>query len=164
MIVPVENEPRVKMATVIQEDHTRLGIRVQVAPIEFQALNGRWQQTLDYDAVLLGTYVTEPVPSSYANFLLSSSSHHLWHPRQPKPASQWEARLDELTTAQAHERDTERRRAIFRDIQMIMAEQMPVIPIVARHIASAAHNRIGNYRSSSIMPYSVWNSENFVRN
>jgi peptide/nickel transport system substrate-binding protein len=164
MIVPVENEPRVKMATVIQEDLARLGIRMQVAPIEFQALNGRWQQTFDYDAILLGTYVSEPVPSSYANFLLSNSSHHLWHPRQPKPATQWEARLDELTTAQAHERDTERRRAIFRDIQMIMAEQLPVIPIVARHIASAAHNRVGNYRPSSIMPYSVWNAEElFVR-
>jgi peptide/nickel transport system substrate-binding protein len=164
IIVPVENELRVKMATVIQEDLARLGIRMQVAPIEFQALNGRWQQTFDYDAVLLGTYVSEPIPSSYANFLLSNSSHHMWHPRQPKPASQWEARLDELTTAQAHERDTERRRAIFRDIQMIMAEQMPVIPIVARHIASAAHNRIGNYRPSSIMPYSVWNAEElFVR-
>jgi peptide/nickel transport system substrate-binding protein len=164
LIVPVESEPRVKMATVIQEDFARLGIRMQVAPIEFQALTARWQQSFDYDAILLGASVTEPDPSAYANFLLTSSASHQWYPKQSKPATDWEARIDELVTAQAHERDTERRRAIFRDIQIILVEQMPVIPIVARHIACAANSRVGNYRPSAIMPYSMWNAEElFVR-
>ena len=164
LIVPVESEPRVKMATVIQEDLARLGIRMQVAPIEFQALTARWQQSYDYDAVLLGASVTEPDPSAYANFLLSNSTSHQWHPKQSKPSTEWEARIDELVTAQAHERNTERRLAIFRDIQIILAEQMPVIPIVARHIASAANSRIGNYRPSTILPFSMWNAEElFVR-
>jgi peptide/nickel transport system substrate-binding protein len=164
LIVPVESEPRVKMATVIQEDLARLGIRMQVAPIEFQALTARWHQTYDYDAILLGTDVTEPDPSAYANFLLSSSTSHQWQPKQPKPATDWEARIDQLTTAQAHERDTERRRAIFHDIQTILAEQMPVIPIVARHVASAVNSRVGNYRPSTMLPYSMWNAEElFVR-
>ena len=164
LIVPVESEPRVKMATVIQEDLARLGIRMQVAPIEFQALTARWQQSYDYDAVLLGASVTEPDPSAYANFLLSNSTSHQWHPKQSQPSTEWEVRIDELVTAQAHERNSERRLAIFRDIQMILAEQMPVIPIVARHIASAANKRIGNYRPSTILPFSMWNAEElFVR-
>lgn len=164
LIVPVENEPRKGMATIIQEDLSRLGIKVQVAPIEFQALTARWQQSLDYDAILLGTTVTEPDPSSYVNYLVSSSPSRPWQPKKPAPTEAWEAQLDELLTAQAHERDAERRKALFRDAQLILAGQLPVIPIVARHITSASNARVRNYRPSSIVPYSLWNAEELFVN
>jgi peptide/nickel transport system substrate-binding protein len=164
MIVPVENQPRVDMATVIQQDLAKLGINMQPAPIEFQALTGRWTQSYDYDAVLLGLSVTDPDPSSYTSFLQSSSNNHQWYPKQPKPATEWEARLDQLDNEQAHELDPARRKAIFRDIQIILAEQMPIVPIVARHFISAANTRVGNYRPGMILPFSLWNAEElFIR-
>jgi peptide/nickel transport system substrate-binding protein len=164
LIVPVENQPRVDMATVIQEDLGRLGIKMQPAPIEFQALTARWSQSYDYDAVLLGLSVTDPDPSSYTNFLQSASGNHQWYPKQPKPATEWEARLDRLDTEQAHELDPAQRKALFREIQTIIAEQLPIIPIVARHITAAANTRIGNYRPGTILPYSLWNVEElFIR-
>lgn len=159
LIVPMENEPRVKMAAVLQEDMARLGIKMQVAPIEFQALTARWQQSLDYDAILLGTSVSEPDPSSYVNYFVSNSPSRPWEPKKAAPTEPWEIQLDELLKNQAHERDPERRKAIFRDIQMILADQLPVIPIVARHIISAANTRVRNYRPSTIVPYSLWNVE-----
>jgi peptide/nickel transport system substrate-binding protein len=164
LVVPVENQPRVDMATVIQQDLAKLGINMQPAPIEFQALTGRWSQSYDYDAILLGLSVTDPDPSSYTSFLQSASGNHQWYPKQMKPASDWEARIDQLDTEQAHEMDTARRKAIFRDIQIIIAEQLPIIPIVARHITSAANTRVGNYRPGTLLPYSLWNvDELFVR-
>ncbi len=164
LIVPVENQARVDMATVIQEDLGRLGIKMQPAPIEFQALTARWSQSYDYEAVLLGAGVSDPDPSSYTNFLQSASGNHQWYPKQPKPATEWEARLDQLDAEQAHELDPARRKAIFREIQAIIAEQMPIIPIVARHITAAANTRIGNYRPGTILPYSLWNVEElFIR-
>jgi peptide/nickel transport system substrate-binding protein len=159
LITPVENEPRKLMATVIQEDLTKLGMKVQVAPIEFQALTDRWSKNLDYDAVLLGLTLTDIEPSSYANFLTSTSGTHQWFPKQAKPATDWEARIDELVVALGRETDAQRRLQIFREIQTIMAEQMPVIPIVARHIISAANTRIGNYRPGNIIPFSLWNAD-----
>ena len=42
-------------------------------------------ETYEYDAALFGTSVTEPDPSSYANFLTSSSPSPQWAPRQPRP-------------------------------------------------------------------------------
>jgi peptide/nickel transport system substrate-binding protein len=164
LIVPVENEPRKGMAAIIQEDMARLGIKMQVAPIEFQALTARWQQSKDYDAVLLGTSVSEPDASPYATYLMSSSGQRPWYPKKPVPTEDWEKRLDELLTAQAHERDTERRKALFREVQLILAEQLPVIPIVARHIISAANTRLRNYRPSTIVPYSLWNIEELFVN
>lgn len=159
MVVPVENQARVDMATVIQEDLAKLGIKMQPAPIEFQALTARWSQSYDYDAVLLGLSVTDPDPSSYTNFLQSSSGNHQWAPKQTKPATEWEARLDQLDAEQAHELDPARRKALFRETQAIIAEQMPIIPIIARHITAAANTRIGNYRPGTILPYSLWNVE-----
>ena len=132
---------------------------MQPAEIEFQALTGRWTQSYDYDAVLLGAGVTDPDPSSYTSFLQSGSGNHQWYPKQPKPATEWEARLDQLDDEQAREMDASRRKAIFREIQVIIAEQLPIIPIVARHITSAANTRIGNYRPGTILPFSLWNAE-----
>ena len=159
IIAPAGNEVRVKSAIVIQEDLKKLGMNVQVAPIENAQLSARINQSYDYEAVLFGTSASEPDPSSYTDLLRSGSPQHFWHPKQPKPATEWEARLDELTTRQAHEVDRERRRAIFRDIQLLMAEQLPLIPIVTRHIAVAANTRIGNYRPSPLPPFSLWNAE-----
>lgn len=164
LIVPVENEARKGMAAIIQEDLARLGIKVQVAPIEFQALTARWQQSKDYDAILLGTTVTEPDPSSYVNYFISSSPTRPWEPKKPAATEAWEKQLDELLKAQAHERETERRKALFRDAQVILAEQLPVIPIVARHIIAASNTRVRNYRPSTIVPYSLWNAEELFVN
>jgi ABC-type transport system substrate-binding protein len=45
-----------------------------------------------------------------------------------------------------------------------MADETPVIPIVSRHIVSAANTRLGNYSPSSMFPYSIWNvDELFVK-
>ncbi|MEJ7575524.1 MAG: ABC transporter substrate-binding protein [Pyrinomonadaceae bacterium] len=159
LIVQAENEPRVKMATVIQEDLAQLGIRMHVAPIETGELTRRISQSFDYEAALFGTAVSEPDPSSYTNFLRSNSATHQWFPKQAVPATEWERRVDELVLMQSRERDVERRKAIFRDVQIILAEQMPIVPIVARHVATAANKRIGNYRPSTVIPFSLWNVE-----
>ncbi|HEV7905482.1 MAG TPA: ABC transporter substrate-binding protein, partial [Pyrinomonadaceae bacterium] len=159
IIAPAGNEVRVKSAIVIQEDLKKLGMTVQVAPIENAQLSARIGASYDYEAVLFGTSVTEPDPSAYSDMLRSASNQHFWHPKQTRPANDWEARLDELNTRQAHEVNRERRHVIFRDIQLLMAEQMPLIPIVTRHIAVAANTRVHNYRPSPLPPFSLWNAE-----
>ena len=163
-IVPVENQARVQMATVLQEDFAKLGIKMTIAPIEFGQLEERWRKTFDYDAVLLGASTSEPDPSSYAGFVMSSGAVHQWNPLQNSPATDWERRADKLMEAQAREQNTERRLAIFHEIQALYREQMPIIPIVARHITTAANTRTGNYRPAISPPFSLWNAEElFVR-
>ena len=159
LLVPAENEPRKLMATIIQEDLARLGIKMQVVPIEFQAVTAAWSKTFDYDAVLVGLSATDIEPSSFSNFFPSTASTHQWQPDQKTPATDWEAKIDRLFGEQSRESDHDKRKAMFYEIQDIMADEMPVIPIVSRHIVCAANNRIGNYAPSSILPYSLWNAE-----
>ncbi len=164
LLVQAENDLRKQMATVIQQDLTKLGINLQVAPLETKALMERWEKTFDYDAILMGLTVTDTEPSSYSGFLRSDAASHQWAPKQTIPATAWEKRINELVIAQARESNLPQRQAQFREIQQLMAEQMPIIPIVSRHIVSAAHPRLGNYRPSNIFPFSCWNIEElFIR-
>ncbi|MDQ3906964.1 MAG: ABC transporter substrate-binding protein, partial [Acidobacteriota bacterium] len=159
IIAPAGTKTRVDAAAVVQEDLRKLGMNVTVAPVENAQLSDRINHSYDYEAALYGTTATEPDPSSYSDLLRSGSPQHFWNPKQPKPATDWEARLDELTAQQARETDRDKRRQEFTEIQKIMAEQLPLIPLVTRHIAVAASTRIGNYRPSTLPPFSLWNAE-----
>ena len=159
LLVAAENEARKNMAAFIQQDLGKLGIKMNVVPMDTPSINERWQKTFDFDAVLLGLSQTDIEPSSYANFLLSSSAFHQWQPKEKQPATEWEKRVDDLYQQQSTERDQAKRMAVFSEIQAIFSEEMPVIPVVARHIVTGANSKIGNYNPSPIIPYSLWNVE-----
>jgi peptide/nickel transport system substrate-binding protein len=136
-----------------------------VAPIDFQGLTERWTTSFDYDAVLLGLGVTALDPSSFANLLLSSADVHQWQPKQAKPATEWEAKIDSLFAQQSQEIDQAARKKAFDEIQTIMSNEMPIVPIVSRHVISGANQRVGNLSPSSILPFSMWNADRlYIRN
>jgi peptide/nickel transport system substrate-binding protein len=159
LMVPTENEPRKLMAAVIQQDLAKLGIKMNVVPIESNAVSAAANETYDYDAMLFGLTVSGIEPTTYANFLLSSADTHQWQPAQKTPATEWEARIDKLFAEQAGEADAKKRATIFHEIQKIMAEESPVVPVVSRHIVAAANTRVGNYTPSVIFPYSLANAD-----
>jgi peptide/nickel transport system substrate-binding protein len=159
LLVPAESEPRKLMAAVIQEDLAKLGIRMQVVPIEFAAVTNAWTKSHEYDAILLGLSVTDLEPSTYANLMLSKGDAHQWRPNQESPSTEWETKIDLLFAEQARESDPEKRKSKFHEIQKIVAEASPVITIVTRHVVSAANSRVGNFSPSPMFPYSMWNAE-----
>ena len=159
LLVSAENEARKNMAAFIQQDLGKLGIKMNVVPMDTPSINERWQKTYDFDAILLGLSQTDIEPSSYANFLLSSSAFHQWQPKEKQPATDWEERVDDLFQQQSVERDQAKRMTAFSEIQSIFSEEMPVIPVVARHVVTGANSKIGNYSPSPIIPYSFWNVE-----
>jgi peptide/nickel transport system substrate-binding protein len=159
LLVPAENEPRKLMAAVIQEDLAKLGIKMQVVPIEFAAITNAWTKSYEYDAILLGLSVTDLEPSTYANLMLSSGEAHQWRPNQKSPSTDWETKVDQLFAEQARESDFEKRKARFYELQRIVADASPVITIVTRHVVSAANSRVGNFSPSPIFPYSMWNAD-----
>ncbi len=164
LVVQAENEPRKLAAAVLQQDLAKLGIKMQIAPVDTATITTMWSKSYDYDAISLGLAVSGIEPSGFATFLLSSAATHQWHPKQPKPATEWEAQIDKLFSEQAVELDVEKRKQLVYEIQKVFAEESPVIPIVSRHIVSAVNNRIGNHSPSTILPFSMWNCEElFIR-
>ena len=159
LLVPAESEPRKLMAAVVQEDLAKLGIKMQVVPVEFSAVTNAWTKSYDYDAILLGLSLTDLEPSTYANLILSSGDAHQWRPNQKSAATEWEMKLDQLFAEQARETDPGKRKLKFYEIQRIVADASPVIPLVARHVVSAANSHVGNFSPSPLFPYSMWNAE-----
>jgi len=159
LLVPAESEPRKLMAAVVQEDLAKLGIKMQVVPVEFSAVTNAWTKSYEYDAILLGLSLTDLEPSTYANLILSSGDAHQWRPNQKSAATEWEMKLDQLFAEQARETDPGKRKLKFYEIQRIVADASPVIPLVARHVVSAANSHVGNFSPSPLFPYSMWNAE-----
>ena len=164
LVVQAENEPRKLAAAVLQQDLAKLGIKMQIAPVDTATVTTMWSKSYDYDAISLGLAVSGIEPSGFATFLLSRSATHQWHPKQPQPASEWEAKIDKLFSEQSAELDIEKRKQLVFEIQQVFANESPVIPVVSRHIVSAVNTRIGNHSPSTILPYSMWNCEElFIR-
>ena len=67
--------------------------------------------------------------------------------------------FDSLVNTLSQESDREARKRAFNEIQSIMADETPAIPIVSRHVVSASNTRVGNLSPASFLPYSLWNAE-----
>jgi len=140
-----ENQVRQKMCSILREDWTRLGMKVNYRPLEFTTLVEKLDTRFDWDAVLLG-FTGGIEPHNGANILRSSSNLHLWNPRQEKPATAWEKEIDELVEAGAREMDVEKRRRIYWRIEEILHEELPMIQTVRQTSFVAHRSYLENFR------------------
>jgi peptide/nickel transport system substrate-binding protein len=150
---------RTKMATLIQDDLKQLGMRVQVAPLEFRSLIDRVTQTKEYDACLLGLASFDADPNSDLNVWLSSGGTHLWNPSQTHPATAWEAEIDRLMEQQLYGTNYEQRKKLYDRVQEILVDNQPMIFLASPHILAGAKNTIGNFHPAVLEPYVLWNVE-----
>jgi peptide/nickel transport system substrate-binding protein len=153
------NAQRMKIATIIQDDLSQLGMTVQVVPLEFHAMVDRLQNSYSYEAAVMGLVSGDADPTSEMNVWLSSGETHLWHPNQDKPATAWESEMDQLMQKQLVTMDYAKRKRLYDRVQEIVAEDLPVICLVSPNILVGAANRVGNFRPGILVPYALWNVE-----
>jgi len=153
------NAQRTKIATIVQDDLSQLGMTVQVVPLEFHAMVDRLSNTHNYEAAVMGLVSGDDDPTSEMNVWLSSGETHLWHPRQEKPATPWESEMDRLMQQQLVTLDYAKRKKLYDRVQEIVAEELPVICLVSPNILVGAANRVGNFRPAILVPYALWNIE-----
>ena len=157
------NGAREKAAVLIANDlgKDKLGFNVIFQPIEFNTLVSKINDTHDYDSILLGLAPgTSPDPSGGMNVIRSDGFTHEWFPRQKTPSTDWEARLDQLMDDQMKTLDYAERKRIYDEVQMILAEQQPMIFTVTPMYYAAIRSDIGNVRASPLTYYrATWNTE-----
>jgi peptide/nickel transport system substrate-binding protein len=153
------NAARQKMATMIQQDLTALGMEVNVISLDFPALIERLMHTQDYEACLLGIENVDPEPNEMMNVWLSSSPNHQWNPSEKTPATEWEAEIDREMNRQATSlNDAERKQAVDR-VQQIVADQQPFIYLVYPNTLVAFSPRLQGIEPAVLEPEVVWNVE-----
>lgn len=153
------NAARQKMATLIQQDLSALGIQVTVVALDFPALIERLMHTQDYEACLLGLENVDPDPNAMMNIWLSSSPNHQWNPSEKTPATAWEAEIDrEMNRQASSDKQSDRKQAIDR-VQQIVADQQPFIYLVYPNVLVAVSPRLQGVQPAVLAPNLVWNVE-----
>jgi peptide/nickel transport system substrate-binding protein len=153
------NVERSKMATLIQDDLSHLGMNVHVVPLEFRAVVDRLLNTDNYEAAILGLANGDADPNPEMNVWLSSGITHLWHPGQQKPATEWEAEIDRLMQQQLVATNYAKRKQLYDHVQEILYQQMPLICLVSPDILAGAKDSVANFHPAILDPYALWNVE-----
>ncbi|MGB0409398.1 MAG: ABC transporter substrate-binding protein [Opitutales bacterium] len=111
------------------ENMKALGMKVNIERSDFATLLRRTDDTFDYDITMLGWGSSSAAydPSGSKALFLSGGQYHQWYPEQPEPATEWEARIDELIGLQERTLETEQRIAYMHEVQAILAEELPLL-------------------------------------
>jgi peptide/nickel transport system substrate-binding protein len=139
------NQVREKICSILKEDWTKLGLRVNYRPLDFTLLVEKLDTTFDWDAVLMG-FTGGIEPQNAASLLRSSGNLHLWYPNQSSPSTTWEAEIDRLVTEGSRELDPAERSKVYRKIQEILHRELPMIQTVREERFTAYKNTLENFR------------------
>lgn len=157
------NVMREKIAQIIQENLSKVGIRLGIQHFLPNEIASRFLNTFEYEAILFGFTSTDVMPDLQTNMWYSSGNIHFWQPNQGKPVRPWEAAIDELISRLAKSTVTAERKANFNRAQEIWAIQMPAIPVIAPNVLAGWSNRLGGIRPSILPPHLIWNAEEITK-
>jgi peptide/nickel transport system substrate-binding protein len=139
---------RLDIAGIIRRDLENLGMKVNFQAIEFNTLVSKLTSTYEWDAIVLG--LTGGVEPHFGkNVWTTTGQLHMWHPNQEKPATPWEARIDDLFSKGVQELNEDKRKVIYDEFQQIVSEELPVIYTVLSAKISAVRNKFGNLKPSN---------------
>jgi peptide/nickel transport system substrate-binding protein len=149
---------RERGAAVIAADLQKAGVTVDVVPLDVPALVERLT-TGNYDAAYFSVTQGDTDPSANLDYWLSSGSFHVWHPKQAKPATPWEAEIDRLMHELTALTDPRERQARFVRVQQILATEVPAIYFAAPSLTTAATTRMEGLEPAAMYPYVLWRAD-----
>lgn len=138
-----ENTDRIKIAEIIKKDLQEIGIKVHFLPLEFNNLVVKLTGSYDWEAVIIG-FTGGIEPHFGSNVWLSSGHLHAWYPKQSKPSTEWEKRIDEIFTEAVQILDKKERKKLYDNWQEIASEELPLIYTVLGESMFAVRNKFGN--------------------
>ncbi|MGE4619756.1 MAG: ABC transporter substrate-binding protein, partial [Planctomycetota bacterium] len=157
----VENNVRQQIGNMIAQDLKKVGIQVNFKPLIFNDLVTSLRDSHKWDMILLGWGAgVPPDPANGKNIVLSSGRLHAWYPQQPKPATPWEARIDQLMAMMDEELDDKIRKKYYDEVQELTGQNIPILYLIAANsYATVQKDRIGNLWPSLLRPMLTWNIE-----
>ncbi|HYZ82753.1 MAG TPA: ABC transporter substrate-binding protein [Bryobacteraceae bacterium] len=159
IITNAGNKQRARMSSLIQQDLRKIGVEVNIVPLDWASLIERITKTLDYEACLVGLVNVDPDPNGQMNVWLSSGANHQWNPGQTTPSTSWEREIDVLMRRQAAAADFKTRKQAFDKVQQIVSEEVPFIYLTHRNALTAVSASMRRVVPSQLRPHLVWDIE-----
>lgn len=155
-------------ADLFAADLRKIGIKVSVHQVSFPVLIERLFSS-NYEVARIGLSGGGD-PNFIADIYTSCGSLHFYRfsdceDGQPSPDEGWQKEVDELFAQQASEVDPEKRAEIIKNLQRIIAKNLPFIwTVKGSKLCAARFDRIANFECSSLLGDStILNSEIIYR-
>ncbi|MFZ1917129.1 MAG: ABC transporter substrate-binding protein [Terriglobales bacterium] len=159
IVTSSSNSQRLKMAALLQDDLSHLGMQVHVVPLEFRAMLDRVFQSFDYEAAVMGLGGGDADPNPEMNVWTFAGTSHLWHLGETQPATDWERELDQLMQQQMVTLDYAKRKQLYDRAQQLIAENLPFIFLGTPNVLASASSRVGNFHPAVLDPFTLWNAD-----
>ena len=143
LVTNTGNSVRQEVGAIIHQSLRDIGIGADYKFVEFADLVSQLTESYDWEAMIIG-FTGGSDPYSGIGFWHSSEDLHLWYPNQPRPATKWEAHIDELYIMGSQELDRDKRVGYYHRSQELAAENLPVIYTTLSERLSAVRNIFGN--------------------
>lgn len=148
------NTTREAACVMIADDLKKLGMKVNVQPIDFNILVCKVESSLDWDAIVMGLTGSKLEVYDGANVWKADGRLHMFDQRQPDAsgkvtagdARDWEKKIDQLFDLGATTFDEQQRRKYYDEYQQIVYEQAPFIYLYSSLDLTAARNNVCNYK------------------
>ena len=147
------NSTRDGVCVMIADELKKLGMKVNYQAIDFNTLIDKTNQSLDWEAIVMGLSGSKTEPQDGANVWKSDGRLHMFDQRLPNEqgkvivtdAREWEKRIDRLFDLAATSFDEKKRHEYFDEFEEIVYNQLPFIYLYSILDITAARNTIGNY-------------------
>jgi peptide/nickel transport system substrate-binding protein len=158
--VLVQKDATIRERTValLQEQFRALGVSLDVVGLDLGSIAKRWFAA-DYDSIFHGFQASATDPAMNLDLWLSSGNSHFWNPGQARPATEWEARIDDLMRQQVQAQDPAERQRLFLEAQRVLAEHVPALYFVAPKVTIALSPRVLNPNPVPQIPQLLWSAD-----
>ena len=143
-------------AAILRDELKKIGLKVDVVLLEQGALLERMFKG-DFESIMIVFNATNLDPAMNPDFWLSSGAAHAWNIGQSKPATDWEKQIDDLMGTVMTSVDPAERKRAFDQVQMVFAEDLPVLYFVAPRLYMGVSTRVGGLSPSILRPQLLWN-------
>jgi peptide/nickel transport system substrate-binding protein len=134
IIYPTTSIPRQKIATYLQQQWKELGIEVAVTGLEFNTFVEREQRQKDFDVAMQGFISTLDPDSARTQFRTGGTQNSVGYSNP---------RVDQLLEQGAVEQDDARRKAIYDEMQRVLLDDLPVLPLTTLKKFTAVDKNVG---------------------
>ena len=150
------------MAAQIKQQLSKIGIQVDLNPINFNILVDKLNNSLDWESYLLG-FTGSVEPNSGANMWFPDGGSHSFNqkpqagtPIEGREVAEWEEEIARLYIQAAQELDEAQRKEIYYQTQRITQENLPYIYLVNERLMAAVRDRIQGVKYSDLNG-ALWN-------
>ena len=161
ILTNAENTTRQSIGVIIQDDLKKLGIKVNLRPIDFNTLIGR-SDSGDWEAIIIGFTGGFFEPNEGAKVWKLNGRLHMFDQASHKPRD-WEIQIDRIFNDATKLIDFTSRKKLYDKYQEIAYEQLPFIYLVSPLRIFAIQNNIGNIRPT-IYGGVIYNLESIYKN